>query len=559
MSETAGLDRRPAAVLFLFVCAVYIFCAYPAIAPRDSADLSLAALNLGVAHPPGYPLYAVLGKLWLTLLPFGNPAYRLNLLSAVCGAGACTTLYLSLRRWASKGTAVASALALAWCAPLWKFSLLGEMYSLHALLLALLLLLVEGDSGSLVRRACLSGLLFGLGLVNHQSMILFLPGWLWMWHGELRRHGASWELIFERATVFALLGWALYLYVWARLGDARQAWSVITRAQYGTFALSAGFARPLSGKTANALLSHWAAGCFMASSPVIAGLAFAGFAAVRKKSPEFGRGLLLALMALGPAFFLMTRFDLSEWVAKTVLESAFTSSLVLICFLGGAGFAAVPSRAAAAVLAAAVVIVPFWMNCTSMSHRDDFSAYDYIIDLRRSLPPGAAVLVGGDTALFGLRFFETWRPRGATLVLRNSSEEPDPGWPSRELENGRVFALGLPIPALRQWGLVGARAALQPQGLVQEALLNRPVVGAERAAWALSVLRWGPALSSRESYAHDIRLCYAFAHYLSARLEEISGPGEPIEHDRWARLLDPEDYRIEWVPAKDYNSRNATP
>jgi len=557
--ETDGVDRRLAAILFLLACGVYTFCAYPSIAPRDSADLGLAALTLGIAHPPGYPLYAVLGKLWLTLLPWGNPAYRLNLLSAVCGASACTVLYLAVRRWAQRGAALAAALALAWCAPLWKFSLLGEMYALNALLLALLLLLVEGDSESLIRRACLSGLLFGLGLVNHQSMILFLPGWVWMWHGELRRHGASWELIFERATVFALLGWALYIYVWVRLGDARQAWSVITRAQYGTFALSAGFARPLSGKTANALLSHWAAGCFMASSPVIACLAFAGFAAVRKKTPELGRGVLLALMALGPAFFLMTRFDLSEWVAKTVLESAFASSLVLICFLGGAGFAVVPNRVAVAVLAGAVVLLPFWENFATMNHRDDFSAYDYVSDLRRSLPPGASVLVGGDTALFGLRFLEAWRPRSAGLVLRNSSDDPDIGWPSRELENGRVFALGLPVPVLRQWGLVGARAALQPQGLVQEALLSRPAVGAERTAWALSVLRWGPALSSHESYAHDICLCYAFAHYLSARLEEISGPGEPIEHDRWARLLDPEDYRIEWVPAKDYNSRNAAP
>jgi hypothetical protein len=557
--EIDGLDRRLGAILFLFVSAVYIFCAYPFIAPRDSADLSLAALTLGVAHPPGYPLYAVLGKLWLILLPWGNPAYRLNLLSAVGGAAACAVLYYCARRWTSRGPALASALALAFCAPLWKFSLLGEMYSLHALVLAALLCLVEGAKRSLIRRAALSGLIFGLGLVNHQSLILFIPGWLLMWQGELRRHESSWEQIFEPVIGFILLGWALYVFVWIRLADLSQAWSVITRAQYGTFTLSGGFARPLTGKTANALLFQWADGCAWASSPLILFLFLAGFAQLRKNRPEFSKGILLALLAMGPAYFLMTRFDLSEWVAKTVLESAFAASLVLICLLGAVGLAAVRrfGDSVAAFLAAAVVVIPLWLNAARMDHRQDFSAYDYIHDLRRGLPPGSNALVGGDTALFGLRFMEAWQPREVPLELRGSGSEPDPGWAAGAANGGGLFVLGLPISVLRQWGLVGGALSLQLQGLVQEALPQKPTVGGERAAWALSALRWGPALASGESYAHDIRLAYAFAHYLSARLEEFSGPGEPIEHDRWARLLDPEDYRIEWVPAKDYNSRNA--
>ncbi|MBI3359922.1 MAG: DUF2723 domain-containing protein [Chloroflexi bacterium] len=44
------------------------------------------ATVLGVAHPPGFPFYTLLGKLFISLIPFGTPAYRLNLLSALLAA-----------------------------------------------------------------------------------------------------------------------------------------------------------------------------------------------------------------------------------------------------------------------------------------------------------------------------------------------------------------------------------------------------------------------------------------------------------------------------------------
>ena len=58
--------------------AVYAYTAYPTVAPRDSADLAAAALTVSPAHPPGYPLYILLGKAWVDLVPWGEPAYRLN-------------------------------------------------------------------------------------------------------------------------------------------------------------------------------------------------------------------------------------------------------------------------------------------------------------------------------------------------------------------------------------------------------------------------------------------------------------------------------------------------
>src|ERR1019366_1204989 len=78
--RSARVARRPGAgpsqlgmtaalAVFAAAFSLYLGCLYPAIAPRDSSDMASAAMTLGVAHPPGYPLYSVLGRAWLEILP----------------------------------------------------------------------------------------------------------------------------------------------------------------------------------------------------------------------------------------------------------------------------------------------------------------------------------------------------------------------------------------------------------------------------------------------------------------------------------------------------------
>ena len=47
-------------------------------------NLQVTAKEFGVAHPPGYPLFTILAKLF-TYIPVGSTAYRVNLLSCVLG------------------------------------------------------------------------------------------------------------------------------------------------------------------------------------------------------------------------------------------------------------------------------------------------------------------------------------------------------------------------------------------------------------------------------------------------------------------------------------------
>jgi len=49
----------------------------------DSGELIAAAYVLGIPHTPGYPLYCLLAKGFMTFLPIGAPAVRVNFMSAL--------------------------------------------------------------------------------------------------------------------------------------------------------------------------------------------------------------------------------------------------------------------------------------------------------------------------------------------------------------------------------------------------------------------------------------------------------------------------------------------
>ena len=81
--------RTPFLIAGLVAFIVYVYTLAPTITWRnegtDSGDLATAVAVGGVPHPPGYPTYLILGEAF-KLLPFGDIAYRLNLLSAACAA-----------------------------------------------------------------------------------------------------------------------------------------------------------------------------------------------------------------------------------------------------------------------------------------------------------------------------------------------------------------------------------------------------------------------------------------------------------------------------------------
>ena len=219
--------------------ALYVRTLVPWLLPGDSGEFQVLADQVGIAHTTGYPVYMLLGKLFITLVPVADVAYRVNLFSAFMAAVAVALTYLAGRLAArSRWGGVFAALILAVSFTFWSQALIAEVYSAGAAFLAAVLvgLLAWERTG---KRAPLfaAGLLGGLGLGAHASVGVFAPAAIVF----LASAPASrWRTLWKPALLGTAAGLALYLLAFlivdlnappanifnAAYGPARSAWGL---------------------------------------------------------------------------------------------------------------------------------------------------------------------------------------------------------------------------------------------------------------------------------------------------------------------------------------------
>jgi len=164
-------------LVFLSTAALYIRTTAPTLGGAfDSEEFQYVAYTLGIAHATGYPLYLLLGKIFITLVPIGNVAYRMNLLSALIGAGAVTLIYAITFRLTRRHIAsIATAAIFATNAAVWRQSGVASVGPLTIFFMAAVTfaaLLWEERKFS----TALIAFVFGLALTHHHSVLFFLPG-----------------------------------------------------------------------------------------------------------------------------------------------------------------------------------------------------------------------------------------------------------------------------------------------------------------------------------------------------------------------------------------------
>lgn len=180
----------------------------------DTLELQYVIPRLGILHPTGYPLYALVGKLFTLIVPFNDPAFRLNLFSACAGALAVALVYLSARRLTDyRFGAVIGALTFAVGETFWAQAVAAEVYTLQMLLVALVLYLTLRYAIRTTHYAFYAlAFTMGLGLTHHRLIVLLYPAITFYVLLVNRTILRDWKTL-SRAALFLLLPFAFYLYL----------------------------------------------------------------------------------------------------------------------------------------------------------------------------------------------------------------------------------------------------------------------------------------------------------------------------------------------------------
>src|SRR3989344_7020055 len=97
----------------------------------------------GICHPPGFPLYILVGNFFTSIFPFGSLIFKANFLSAIFGAGTILLVYICLTELkVQRSISFLLAIFLAVSSTFWEFSLSADVFTFAAFLIALTFFLV---------------------------------------------------------------------------------------------------------------------------------------------------------------------------------------------------------------------------------------------------------------------------------------------------------------------------------------------------------------------------------------------------------------------------------
>src|SRR4051812_11781845 len=193
-STFSELDYRPsykaALTVMLVTLVLYLITLAPSTAMWDTSEYIAAAYTLGLPHPPGNPLFVIIGRVF-SILPIASTiAIRINILAAICSAVSAGMWFLVTERvlvgwfpklWQRVLGGVVGAVIGATAFTVWNQSVVNEkVYTVSLVGIAIISWLMirwsdDPDGRKADRILVLVAYLCGLGYANHMAGMLAAP------------------------------------------------------------------------------------------------------------------------------------------------------------------------------------------------------------------------------------------------------------------------------------------------------------------------------------------------------------------------------------------------
>lgn len=416
----------------------------------DSGDLVTAAAVHGVPHPPGYPLYTLLGFL-ATKLPWFTPSWKVALVSSVPHALVLLVLFVFVHSLTKNKLAAAfSVVVLLANYIFFLYAITPEVFALFDLFVISLLY-----GGYLLFRTKQTGRiplwigLFGLSLSHHHVVLFLVPAFLYIVWQSVRNKKITHigKTIVQSAVLFCA-GLLPYWYIpvvastdpiinWDRVVDLQSFVRLITRADYGSFVSGGSIGNTMYER----FLSLKAYGQFVWTDWTAIGIGlvlFGAYMLYRRERTLFWY-FALALIGIGPFFFFYASFPLVNRFLLGTYERFLLPNYLIFSLLCGVAFHGLFSLRLSQKLRALLYeqplvrflaigllfLYPFTMLGISLWRFTGFStdrtADNLGRDVLASAPPKAIVLVSTDTVLFTTQYVRyALNVRPDTVVIHAS-------------------------------------------------------------------------------------------------------------------------------------------
>jgi len=451
ITSLAAVQLLCGGTVFLVALLLYSWTLAPTVTLTDSGELIVVARGLGIAHPPGVPLWIILAHL-ASLVPLGNVAQRINFSSALFAALTCAMLtlvvaeviitasYLAAAKRRKRGTkkieelgvthpmvaapALGAGLLLAFSRTLWSYATITEVYALNTLLILVICFLMlrwrrwivedrmhistVSNPGQVTRHDAFlysAALIFGLALgVHHVTVALTLPAVaVIVFRTQGVRFFTSRRFVYAALISIGALV-AVYAYLplaasrspvinWGHSRSLQEIWWHLTGRQYQVYF---SFKPEIMGE-------QFAEFCRMALRefgfpwlPLSLVLAFAGLTDAFKRDRTIFWFLLTIVIAdLAYALSYEIAEDKDAYYLPTFISIAIAAGLGIRWLIRSAVSKSLPvaKPSLAAVVAVLVVsTIALTANWPFNNRRRYFIAHDYVDNLLKAIAPNGLLL-----------------------------------------------------------------------------------------------------------------------------------------------------------------------
>ncbi len=426
-------------IIFICYALVYLFFQAHGIPAGDSGDLVTAAVTLGIAHPPGYPLYIVLGWI-LNHVPLFTPAWRVGLLSSIPHV---LTLFF-IGSIVQKITRSRMAGIFASCVLFgnyiyFLYSITPEVFALLDMFVVLVTwLIVSYLKDHRVFYIYWLSFVFGLSLTHHHLILFTVPAILYILYKKRYTHTLNWHYLIT-AFIVGLIPYLYILYppygnsmiVWNPATTVQNAVKLITRADYGTFQSAIVYGQlPIQR-----LLNIQTYMQYISMDFLWLGILLAIIGSIRlwKRHRSIGILILLMIICIGPLFYFYASFPLSYRFSLGTLERFLLPSYCLISICIGVGYGGLiqllrqrtkqwrfgPILTSA--LGLLLFLYPLKLTMATMQKTYGYNAdktAEYVgEDILTSLPKDSIFLADRDTVLFTSEYVRYARNIRTDIIL----------------------------------------------------------------------------------------------------------------------------------------------